>query len=46
MKVGGVKTQFIYFKGFISQFCLKNLINAKQLFVEFSFENYLEKWSN
>jgi hypothetical protein len=27
--------------------CLKNLINRKQLFVEFCFENYLEwKWSN
>jgi hypothetical protein len=41
MKVGGVKTH-IYIKGLLSLFCLKNLINTKQLFVEFCFENYLE----
>jgi hypothetical protein len=41
MKVGGVKTH-IYLNGLLSQFCSKNLINTKQLFVEFRFENYLE----
>jgi hypothetical protein len=41
MKVGGVKTR-IYFKGLLSAFCLKNLINTKQLSVEYCFENYLE----
>ena len=34
MKVGGVKTH-IYFKGFLSPFCLKNLINTKQLLLNF-----------
>jgi hypothetical protein len=41
MKVGGVKTD-IYFMGLLSPFCLKNLINKKQLFVEFRFQNYLQ----
>jgi hypothetical protein len=41
MKVGIVKTH-IHFKGLLSSFCFKNLINKKQLFVEFCFENYLE----
>jgi hypothetical protein len=41
MKVGGVETH-IYFKGLLSPFCLKNLRNTKQFFVEFCFENYLE----
>jgi hypothetical protein len=40
MKVGGDKTQ-IYFKGLLLPFCLKNLINTKQIFVEYCFENYL-----
>jgi hypothetical protein len=30
MKMGGVKTHF-YFEGLLSPFCLKNLINKKQL---------------
>jgi hypothetical protein len=34
MKVGGVKTH-IYFKGLLSPFCLKNLINTKQLLLNF-----------
>jgi hypothetical protein len=41
MKVGGVKTH-IYLRGLLSPFCLKNLKNSKQIFVEFCFENYLE----
>jgi hypothetical protein len=41
MKVDGVET-YIYFKGHLSPFCLKSLRNAKQLFVEFCFENNLE----
>jgi hypothetical protein len=35
MKVGGVK-------GLLLPFGLKNLMNKKQLFVEFCFENCLE----
>jgi hypothetical protein len=34
MKLGWVKTH-IYFKGLLSSFCSKNLINTKQFFVEF-----------
>jgi hypothetical protein len=34
MKVGGVETH-IYIKGLLSPFCLKNLRNTKQVFVEF-----------
>jgi hypothetical protein len=41
MKVGGVKTH-IDFKGLLSLFGLKNLINTKQHFVEFCIENYLD----
>jgi hypothetical protein len=38
MRMGGVKTV----QGLLSPFCLKNLKNTKQIFVEFCFENYLE----
>jgi hypothetical protein len=34
MKVGGVNTH-IYFKELLSVFCLKNLINTKQLLLNF-----------
>jgi hypothetical protein len=37
MKVDGVKTH-IYFNGLLSLFCLRNLINTKQLFVESCFK--------
>jgi hypothetical protein len=40
MKVGGVKTQ-IYFKGLLLPFCLKNLINKKQLLLNFVLKTVL-----